>query len=153
MNSRFFIHPKVQKPISYYSIDNPFRIIYMTSLEPYKNNSVVIEAIASIRKDGLPISLDIYGRGSDKRKIRLNQLINQIDEYNSITYHGSIPFEKLHEKYKKADLAIYASSCETFGITLLEGMAAGLPTICSNKSAMPEILGKAGIYFDINKIL
>ena len=150
MDSRFFIHPKVQKPISYYSIDNPFRIIYMSSLEPYKNNLTVIKAVIALRKDGFPVTLDIYGRGSKNKTNELNSIINIIDKYKSVKYHGEIPYDSFHEKYRKADLAIYASSCETFGQTLIEGMAAGLPTICANKSTMPELLGNAGIYFDLN---
>jgi glycosyltransferase involved in cell wall biosynthesis len=150
MNSRFFIHPKVQKPISYYSIDNPFRIIYMSSLEPYKNNLTAIKAVIALRKEGLPVTLDIYGRGSKNKTNELNCIIKLMDKYKSVKYHGEIPYDSFHEKYKKADLAIYASSCETFGQTLIEGMAAGLPTICANKSTMPELLGNAGIYFDLN---
>jgi glycosyltransferase involved in cell wall biosynthesis len=50
--------------------------------------------------------------------------------------------------YKQADLAVFASSCETFGMIVLEQMAIGLPIACSDQSAMPEILGEGGIYFD-----
>ena len=122
----------------------------MSSLEPYKNNLTVIKAVIALRKDGLPVTLDIYGRGSKNKTNELNCIINLMDKYKSVKYHGEIPYDSFHEKYRKADLAIYASSCETFGQTLIEGMAAGLPTICANKSTMPELLGNAGIYFDLN---
>ena len=43
---------------------------------------------------------------------------------------------------------VFASSSETFGITLLEGMAIGMPIVCSNKSSLPEIFNNSGLYFD-----
>jgi glycosyltransferase involved in cell wall biosynthesis len=48
----------------------------------------------------------------------------------------------------QADLFVFASSCETFGISLLEAMAVGLPIACSNKSSLPETLRDGGEYFD-----
>ena len=48
----------------------------------------------------------------------------------------------------QSDIFVFASSSETFGITLLEGMAIGIPIICSNRSSLPEILKNGGIYFN-----
>ena len=50
----------------------------------------------------------------------------------------------------ESDIFIFASSSETFGISLLEAMALGLPIVCSNKSSLPEILDDGGLYFDPN---
>jgi glycosyltransferase involved in cell wall biosynthesis len=47
-----------------------------------------------------------------------------------------------------ADIFVFASSVETFGITLLEGMTVGVPIACSNRSSLPETLKDAGVYFD-----
>ena len=43
---------------------------------------------------------------------------------------------------------VFASSCETFGQILLEGMASGVPIVCSDRGPMPDLLGDAGVYFD-----
>ena len=59
-----------------------------------------------------------------------------------------MPYNELYKVYHQADAFVFASSCETFGQILLEAMASGLPIACSNRSAMPEVLGNAGIYFD-----
>ena len=45
-------------------------------------------------------------------------------------------------------MLVCTSSVETFGQTLTEGMAAGLPVACSQMSALPEVLGDTGLYFN-----
>jgi glycosyltransferase involved in cell wall biosynthesis len=54
----------------------------------------------------------------------------------------------LNLEYQKADLGVFTSRCETFGMTVLEKMSVGLPIACSSESSMHEILADAGIYFD-----
>ena len=46
---------------------------------------------------------------------------------------------------------VFASSTETFGISLLEAMAVGMPIVCSDKSSLPEVLQNGGLYFDFKK--
>ena len=64
-----------------------------------------------------------------------------------IKYYSKVSYSEIQEKYKNAELFVFASSCETFGQILTEAMASGLPIACSNMSAIPEILGDAGVYF------
>jgi glycosyltransferase involved in cell wall biosynthesis len=76
-------------------------------------------------------------------------VLGQVDSRGeSIRYRGSIPYAEIQSAYRSADLAIFASSCETFGQIVTEYMAAGLPIACSSRSAMPELLGDTGLYFD-----
>ena len=63
-------------------------------------------------------------------------------------YHGAIPYKEVHEIYQKADLGLFASSCENMPNILIENMAAGLPIACSNRGPMPEVLQEAGLYFN-----
>ena len=50
--------------------------------------------------------------------------------------------------YKKANLFLFSSYCEVFGLTSLEAMSQGCPVLISNKSAIPEVNGNAAEYFD-----
>ena len=80
---------------------------------------------------------------------RLNTKIDCVDaERHWVYYHGAIPYTKLHTMFGEVDMDIWASSCETFEIILLEDMASGLPLACSNKHSMHEIVGEAGVYFE-----
>ena len=150
IDKRFIKRPKKQRPISLYNDTNPFKLIYVSSVEPYKHQSIIAKAITFLRKEGYPIILNIIGSGSVEELKNLKLTIKKYDKYNCINYQNFISHSKLKNQYFDADMAVYASTCETFGIPLIEGMAAGLPTVCSRSSVIPEIIGEAGVYFDIN---
>ncbi len=79
----------------------------------------------------------------------MNKVIKACDDSGSfIKYHGLADHTYIHKQYIESDIAVFASSCETFGQILIEAMAAGLPVACSNLSAMPEILKDGGVYFN-----
>jgi glycosyltransferase involved in cell wall biosynthesis len=149
LDQRFFIPPRKQKKLAEYNAAKPFRFIYVSTIEPYKHQWNVVEAVANLKKEGLPVALDLYGSAYSIALKKLNKTIQKVDpDQTFIKYHGLANHENLQEKYIKSDMAVFASSCETFGQILIEGMAAGLPTACSNISAMPELLDDAGFYFD-----
>ena len=56
--------------------------------------------------------------------------------------------KEIINQLKSSHIFLFASSCETFGQVLIEGLAAGLPTASSSMSGIPEILGDTVIYFD-----
>ena len=80
--------------------------------------------------------------------------MNKCDETkNTFFLEGSINYSKLEEVYKKADIKIFTSHCESFGQTLTESMASSLPILSSDKGPMRELLGEDnGIFFDLNNV-
>ena len=147
INKNFESFPKSQNSIAQYSTNNPFKILYVSSIDVYKHQNHVITAISILHKQGIPIMLDLVGPPHYYPLKKMKKIINKLDANNFVKYHGTLPYEILNEKYKSADMGIFASSCETFGQIVTEGMSAGLPFACSELSAMPEILGNAGVYF------
>lgn len=149
IGARFEIRPKHQRPISGYTTASPYRLIYVSIVDQYKHQWHVVEAVASLRREGLPVALDLIGPSYAPALTRLNECIAKWDSHQSwVTYHGAVPYEELHLRYKQADLGIFASSCENMPNILLEMMISGLPVVCSNRGPMPEVLGNFGIYFD-----
>lgn len=148
-NPRFFRSRSPGKNKAEFTPASPFRLLYVSILEPYKHQEIVVDAVGELRKRGSPVVLDLVGPGSPRDQRDLRARIRRWDPKESaIKYHGSVPYDQLEAVYGTADAFIFASSCETFGMILLEAMAGGLPVLCSHRSAMPEVAGSAAVYFD-----
>jgi glycosyltransferase involved in cell wall biosynthesis len=65
-----------------------------------------------------------------------------------VTFTGFLSKEDLADLYRQAELLVFPSLVETFGLPLIEAMASGLPVVTSNAAAMPEICRDAAGYFD-----
>jgi glycosyltransferase involved in cell wall biosynthesis len=147
---RQFLHqPRPQKPISAFTVDEPLRLLYVSIVDVYKHQRQVAEAVSSLRSEGLPVELEMVGPAYTPALRRLNRRLSRLDPSGEfLRYTGPVPSGQLPGVYHKADLAIFASSCENMPNILLESMAAGLPIACSSRGPMPSILGEAGVYFD-----
>lgn len=148
VNPRFLREPKPQLSIYDYDDTQPYRVLYVSIIDQYKHQWHVIEAVESLRKMGFPIVLDLVGPAYMPALNRMKATMACFDaEQHWVNYHGPVPFNELHHMYDRADLGVFASSCENMPIILLETMASGLPIACSNMGPMPEILGEDGVYF------
>jgi len=148
---RFWCEPRQQKTLACYTIESPFRLLYVSPIAPYKHQWHVIEAVWQLRQVRLPLKLELVGPIRNCRK-RFSRALTRWDPGQEwMCYRGAIPFKELHAAYHQADAFVFASSCENLPNILLEAMAAGLPIACSNRGPMPEVLGDAGVYFDPEK--
>jgi glycosyltransferase involved in cell wall biosynthesis len=142
LDRRFFAVPRD-------AIGQPARILYVSTVFPYKHPWNVVEAVGQLRKEGFAVSLELIGGGVAPSIRRLKRKLAQVDPREEFArYSGSLPFERVDQAMKSADLFVFASSCETIASTLLEAMAAGLPIASSDRGPMPEVLGAAAVYFD-----
>ena len=149
VNERFFDNPRAPRNLEDCTADAPFRMLYVSIVDAYKNQPQVAEAIVQMRAAGLPVAIDLIGPAYPPALRRLRRALHRIDPNQVVVrYLGPRPYAELHAAYARADAVLFASSCENMPNILLEGMASGLPIACSNKSSMPEILGDAGVYFD-----
>lgn len=152
VDERFRQNPRVQYSIVHYNKERPFRILYVSIVNFYKHQWHAAQAVASLRSLGLPVVLDLVGPAYPPALKRLKNVIARLDPKNQfIRYLGPVSYNKLHNCYSGADIALFASSCENMPNILLECMASGLPIACSNRGPMPEILENAGVYFDPEK--
>ncbi|WP_089728212.1 glycosyltransferase family 4 protein [Candidatus Thiosymbion oneisti] len=149
LNPRFRLVPRSQRPIDAYHAERPYRVIYVSIIDQYKHQWHVVEAVSALRREGLPLALDLVGPAYPPALVGLNADIARCDPAGQwVHYHGAVAYSELHDLYAQADLGLFASSCENMPNTLLETMAAGLPVACSDRGPMPEVLGDAGVYFD-----
>jgi len=105
-----------------------------------------------LRQKGISIELDLVGGGAGPAQDKVNTQIAITDPLGQFTrQHPFVPHEALLTHLNSADIFVFASGCEAFGITLLEAMAVGLPIASSNRSSIPETLQDGGLYFDPEK--
>lgn len=139
------------------SIDNDFnasndqiiKCIYVSNVLPYKHQWNVIRAVSILKNRGYNIELHLVGVGNGPYQILIDKEIMASDPDNTII--RQYPFvnnRELLPHLQNSDIFIFASSCENMPVTLVEGMAAGLPIACSICGPMPEVLKDGGLYFD-----
>ncbi|MFJ3044305.1 glycosyltransferase family 4 protein [Herbaspirillum chlorophenolicum] len=129
--------------------ERSIRCMYVSPILEYKHQESVVEAFGRLRDKGLDVQLHLVGGGEGEALQSLLAKMDAVDpERRFVHYAGPVPYDQLPAQLAQADLFVFASSCETFGITLLEAMSAGLPIACSSRSSLPETLADAGVYFD-----
>lgn len=146
---RFLQAPRRTRPLAECTPQQPFRVLYVSILMPYKHQVEVALAASRLRAAGIPIQMRFVGAAWGRYGDRFHDLLDQLDpERKFLIWEGAEPFSSLHSIYQSSDAFVFASSCENLPNILIEAMAAGLPIASSNRGPMPEVLGDAGVYFD-----
>jgi len=83
----------------------------------------------------------------------INNFIKENFKNNNIIILSNLEKKDLYNFYHNAMAYVFSSYSEVFGFTTLEAMQHKLPVVVSRKSALPEINGKAALYFDPDKII
>ncbi|MBS3026829.1 MAG: glycosyltransferase family 4 protein [Dolichospermum sp. DET50] len=109
---------------------------------PRKNISIILQVIEILMRKGL--SIQFWKVGADFTDDQKN-FIDTSGISSCVKYLGNPDKLTLVQIYNAADILVAPSLYEGFGITILEAMACGTPVITSNVSAMPEVVGDAGV--------
>jgi glycosyltransferase involved in cell wall biosynthesis len=125
----------------------PPYILNVSSIWPYKNQMKLVEAYASlVQTHHIPHQLVLVGAGDEPRYVaEVHRTVNALGLEARVRFTGYLPHSEIVPLYYGADVFVYPSLFETFGLTLLEAMACGTPVISSDRSSLPEILGDGGL--------
>lgn len=117
----------------------PF-ILYVGKPTERRNLSSLIRAFAELKKDGLPHKLLLVGTAlpGNSPFRRVIEELNLETEVSTIDY---VTHDEMFLIYNAADLFVYPSSYEGFGMPVLEAMACGTPVIALANTAFPEFAG------------
>ena len=129
-----------------YGIDSPF-ILYVGRIQARKNLPRLVEAYARVRKQGATAKLVMVGK-KDWQSERLLEKIKELGLETSVIFPGFVPFNDLPLFYNAAEVFVFPSIFEGFGLPVMESMASGVPTITSFGSSLEEVAGDGALLVD-----
>jgi glycosyltransferase involved in cell wall biosynthesis len=132
-----------------YNIDHPF-LLYAGSARKHKNVVRAIEAFSALRtklKDDPRLKdLRLIVIGDDiSENPELRRAVIRGGVQHEVRFLGFVPIDALRVFYSAAEVFVFPSLYEGFGLPPLEAMCQGTPVVCSNTSALPEVVGDAAI--------
>ena len=125
------------------SLEGPF-LLHMGAIQTRKNCSRLIEAFERLPGEPLLVFAGSAGFGADETLARID-LSSARERIRQLGYVDTATRAKL---YRTATALAFPSLDEGFGLPVLEAMAAGLPALTSNRSALPEVAGDAALLVD-----
>jgi len=127
-------------------VDKPY-LLHVGTIEPRKNINVLIEAFEQLKQDDdQSLQLVLVGKQGWKSESVFTAIKNSPYK-KDIKVLGYVERNALIALYSSAEAFVYPSLFEGFGLPLVEAMACGCPIVSSNAACLPEIAGKAGLYF------
>jgi glycosyltransferase involved in cell wall biosynthesis len=142
--------PLERPPVSGY-------VLFLGTLEPRKNIGRLLDAFEwmietvshrSASEGGKAIpELLLAGRSTDEARSWLER-IDRPPLAGHVRHIGYVDPPRRRALYEAARLLVQPSLNEGFGLTVLEAMTLGVPVAASNRGALPEVLGDAGLLFD-----
>lgn len=132
-------------------VTGPF-LLAVSTLEPKKNFGNLIRWFDSWRTAGIPHELVIVGKwgwGTGD----IHRALGRSPYRQAIHLPGYVPQDELPAIMAAADLLLMPSRYEGFGLPALEGMAAGTPVVVSDRGALPETVGDAGLVIPLDAVL
>ncbi|MFO8058447.1 MAG: glycosyltransferase family 1 protein [bacterium] len=121
-------------------------VLYVGEMRPYKNLERAVEAFSRAR---LPEhKFVIAGKKDEKFYPTLREKVEELKIEDRVLFTDYLPAEHLPGMYSGADVFVFPSLYEGFGMPPLEAMACGTPVVTSRKASLPEACGDAAFYVD-----
>ena len=122
--------------------------LYVGTIEPRKNLDVLLDAYAllpqAVRQQWPLILIGYHGWRNEQLHARIEAAMAE----GWARYLGFVEADELPLIYAGAQVFVFPSLYEGFGLPVLEAMASGIPVVCSNASTLPEVAGEAAAMCD-----
>jgi len=122
-------------------------ILHVGKIQARKNLARLVAAFNSLVRQGLPHQLVLAGKPTWTSE-EIFSTIESLGLSDRVILPGEVPLADLPVLYGAAEMFVFPSLAEGFGLPPLEAMACGTPVISSNATSLPEVVGDAGILVD-----
>ena len=132
-----------------YGVKGKF-ILTVGNLQPRKNLIRLVKAFLLLRESescDSKVQLAIVGQAF-WRESEIYRAVEEEGLKGEVIFTGYVPDEDLPLLYNAAELFVFPSLYEGFGLPPLEAMACGTPVVCSNAASLPEVVGDAALMID-----
>lgn len=123
----------------------PRFVLCLGSTEPRKNIGGAIRAFSQLKR--VEPGLQLVVAGVDYRRVGPGKAFAGLD-LNGVHFAGYIADADMPALYSLAEVFLFPSLYEGFGLPPLEAMACGTPVVASNSTSIPEVLGNAAVLVD-----
>jgi len=122
-------------------------VLYIASSLPHKNYRRLLEAFRLVSRDVKGLKLVLIG-ARDYGAEPIREAISELGLTDDVVFLGWLPFEDLPLIYGAAEVFVFPSLHEGFGIPVVEAMACGVPVVCSDIEPLIEVAGGAALLVD-----
>jgi len=130
-----------------HQLNRPF-LLYPAATWPHKNHETLLAALKlMIERWDFDGELVLTGIAMGKNDAILRE-ISRLGLERTVRVLGYVAHQDLPCLYTLAEMLVFPSLFEGFGIPLVEAMACGCPVVCSDATSLPEVVGSAGVLFD-----
>ena len=119
-------------------------VLFVGTFEPRKNLVTLLKALKELPDDCKLMIVGESGWGAGQP----GQVARQLGLQDRVTFAGRVSDAELDRYYRGARMLVMPSLSEGFGLPILEAMARGVPVVCSNAGALPEVAGDAALLHD-----
>ncbi len=143
---------EIETSLRAYCLEPPY-LAYVGNLHPRKNLATLVEAFALLKKRGLQHRLAVIGGGglgklNDSEYRKLTARISDLGLEDEVVFTGYVPDGRLVCLLRQAEMLVFPSIYEGFGLPPLEAMACGVPVIASRRASLPEVVGDAALLLE-----
>jgi alpha-1,3-rhamnosyl/mannosyltransferase len=130
----------------HYGLSDPY-VVYPAVTHPHKNHDLLLQAMAALRATEPDLRLLLLG-GSGLAENDVRAQIDALDLDKVVVRPGRVPAAERDALVAGAEALVFPSRYEGFGAPVIEAMRLGCPVLAATGTALPEVVGPAGLLLD-----
>ncbi|MCH7495664.1 MAG: glycosyltransferase, partial [Candidatus Marinimicrobia bacterium] len=121
----------------------PRNLLFVGTLTGKKGVTYLIDAFSTVKNVIPSVRLVLIGSGEDEPMLRSQ--VSRLQLVDSVKFLGRVDDDELIRQYQAADVFVFPSLQEGFGIPLIEAMACGVTVVSTTATSIPDVVGDAGL--------